>query len=255
MNKTDHARKCPAIYFRAAVGTNCHHNARFKGYGDVVPVTGAGKAFCVLYSAIGIPLCVLYMGGVGSLLAQVILTLCRILKIGQPITRAICCCCNKNKHDDKKYDLGRGGSVELEEKQSMSSMKKKKKKDKTGDSEDAGVVTRQHNIEAGEPDYQDEMEAPVLLVLAILIGYMCAGAFIMSRIEEWTFGDALYFTYITLTTIGFGDYVPMMLYKDDAYIVCVIYGLFGLAVMSMSITLVQAKVRRLGNRFWDCIGF
>ena len=60
-----------------------------------------------------------------------------------------------------------------------------------------------------EGDIWDRMESrvPFGAVIVILSGYICLGAFMFSRFEDWTFVQSIYFSYITLATIGFGDYV------------------------------------------------
>lgn len=45
-------------------------------------------------------------------------------------------------------------------------------------------------------------------LLSILI--LLVGAFVFSRYEKWTFFDSFYYGFITLTTIGFGDYVVLV---------------------------------------------
>ena len=49
---------------------------------------------------------------------------------------------------------------------------------------------------------------PVLPVLAFVFGYIMLGATIFSTWENWSFLEGAYFSFITLTTIGFGDFVP-----------------------------------------------
>lgn len=48
-------------------------------------------------------------------------------------------------------------------------------------------------------------------VLSILIGcliFLAVPTFVFQRVEDWSFLEAFYFVVITLTTVGFGDYVP-----------------------------------------------
>ena len=75
------------------------------------------------------------------------------------------------------------------------------------------------------------------------------GAVLFSTWESWTFLEGFYFTFITLTTIGFGDFVPgdsiaNVDSTDGQYklLVSVIYVLMGLAILSMSINLIQEEV-------------
>ena len=37
---------------------------------------------------------------------------------------------------------------------------------------------------------------------------MLVASILFSLMEKWSYADALYYTFITLTTIGLGDYVP-----------------------------------------------
>ena len=67
--------------------------------------------------------------------------------------------------------------------------------------------------------------------------------------ENWSFLEGFYFSFITLTTIGFGDYVPgdsvMNVESTDGQykLLCsVVYVLLGLAVLSMSFNLIQEEV-------------
>ncbi|XP_045887082.1 potassium channel subfamily K member 4-like [Micropterus dolomieu] len=48
-------------------------------------------------------------------------------------------------------------------------------------------------------------------VLSILIGcliFLAVPTVVFQKVEEWSFLESLYFVVITLTTVGFGDYVP-----------------------------------------------
>ena len=89
---------------------------------------------------------------------------------------------------------------------------------------------------------------PPLPVICFLGFYLSLGALIFSEWEGWSFTEGFYFSFITLTTIGFGDYVPgdavMSIDSTDGQykLICsVIYLLLGLAVLSMSFNLIQEE--------------
>jgi len=41
-----------------------------------------------------------------------------------------------------------------------------------------------------------------VVILMITLGYFCA------RVEQWPFGDGVYFALVTGFTVGYGDFVP-----------------------------------------------
>lgn len=48
-------------------------------------------------------------------------------------------------------------------------------------------------------------------VLSILLGclvFLAVPTVVFQKMESWSFLESLYFVVITLTTVGFGDYVP-----------------------------------------------
>ncbi|XP_049765981.1 potassium channel subfamily K member 18-like [Schistocerca cancellata] len=93
-----------------------------------------------------------------------------------------------------------------------------------------------------------QSRVPVWLVLVVLTGYICLGAAIFARWEDWSFLDGAYFCFITLSTIGFGDLVPgksLRTFQQRAelqLVACCAYLLLGLVLIAMSFSLVQAEV-------------
>lgn len=91
------------------------------------------------------------------------------------------------------------------------------------------------------PDFEvdDEFNLPISVAVTLLLAYMMAGAAVFTLWEKWTFFESFYFVYISLSTIGFGDYVP----EHPAFMMATfIYLLFGLALTSMCINVVQEKL-------------
>ncbi len=92
---------------------------------------------------------------------------------------------------------------------------------------------------AEEFEVDDEFNLPISVAVTLLLLYMMAGAAVFTIWEKWTFFESFYFVYISLSTIGFGDYVP----EHPAFMMCTfIYLLFGLALTSMCINVVQEKL-------------
>ena len=53
--------------------------------------------------------------------------------------------------------------------------------------------------------FQDKQYRDLLLTTIIIIGF---GSTIYHYLEGWSWVDSIYFSVITLTTIGFGDFAP-----------------------------------------------
>lgn len=91
----------------------------------------------------------------------------------------------------------------------------------------------------GHYEVDDEFNLPVSLALIILLVYMMLGALIFHFTDDWGYVDSFYFIYISMSTIGFGDLVP----KDALHAMyAFMYLLFGLALTSMCINVVQEKL-------------
>ncbi|XP_018785673.1 PREDICTED: two pore potassium channel protein sup-9 [Bactrocera latifrons] len=90
-------------------------------------------------------------------------------------------------------------------------------------------------------------EVDLICVVTTLSSLMIAGgAAAFSRYEGWSYFDSVYYCFITLTTIGFGDMVALQ--KDNAlnnkpqYVMfALIFILFGLAIVAASLNLLVLR--------------
>ena len=64
--------------------------------------------------------------------------------------------------------------------------------------------------EVGKEAYMptDLVIVPIMVNLIIIFLFLFIGALLFSHWEDWDLGSSLYFCFVTLTTIGFGDMVP-----------------------------------------------
>ncbi|XP_034545112.1 uncharacterized protein kcnk4a isoform X2 [Notolabrus celidotus] len=90
-------------------------------------------------------------------------------------------------------------------------------------------------------------------VLSILIGcliFLAVPTVVFQKVENWTFLQSLYFVVITLTTVGFGDFVPAggrtggTLFKPLVWLWIV----FGLAYFASILTMIGNWLRVLSKR-------
>lgn len=88
-------------------------------------------------------------------------------------------------------------------------------------------------------EMDDEFNLPISLALFILMLYLFLGAILFWTFERWTLFQAFYFVFISMSTIGFGDFVPT---KFNVLLCAFMYFLFGLALTSMCINVIQEKL-------------
>ena len=120
------------------------------GYGHLFPRTPEGKAACLVYALIGIPLNALLLGSLGSLFGS------KLKKI--------------MLHFQSKEECEEGAK-----------------------SQDRTMLL-----------IFETVGFTLLFTSCLILG----PAAIFMHLEDWDFGDSLYYTLVTLTTIGFGDMVP-----------------------------------------------
>ena len=51
-------------------------------------------------------------------------------------------------------------------------------------------------------------QVPLWICCILVVGYVLGGAVLFHEWEGWRPLDSAYFCFVTLTTIGFGDFVP-----------------------------------------------
>uniref|UniRef100_A0A674CK11 Potassium two pore domain channel subfamily K member 4 n=1 Tax=Salmo trutta TaxID=8032 RepID=A0A674CK11_SALTR len=90
-------------------------------------------------------------------------------------------------------------------------------------------------------------------VLSILIGcliFLAVPTLVFKEVEDWSFLEALYFVVITLTTVGFGDYVAGANRRDgDLFKPLVwLWIVFGLAYFASILTMIGNWLRVLSKK-------
>ena len=102
--------------------------------------------------------------------------------------------------------------------------------------------TKIKHDEYGKETYMptDKVNVPIMVNLMLIFIFLFGGALCFSHWESWDLGSALYFCFITLTTIGFGDLWPEQSFLNYAdgfgpfmqMIVTVCYSIFGKEVLA-----------------------
>lgn len=98
-------------------------------------------------------------------------------------------------------------------------------------------------------DEIQKVSVPISVSLALIAGYVALGSLLFRFCEDWDYLEASYFCFITLSTIGFGDYVPGTSLdataSQEKLVLCAMYLVFGLAVLAMCFDLMQEEARNM----------
>lgn len=85
----------------------------------------------------------------------------------------------------------------------------------------------------------------VIIGIMLTLLVITTGASIFSYYEDWSYFEAIYYCFVTLTTIGFGDFVALSDYENPLGLGYVIlsfsFFLFGLAVVASSMNLLVLR--------------
>ncbi|XP_071502145.1 TWiK family of potassium channels protein 7-like isoform X1 [Diadema antillarum] len=213
------------------------------GYGNIAPVTPGGRVFCMVYAVFGIALLLLVLASIGTLLARgATLTYRRMHTMIQAA--------RGEGPEEKTYQRDRRSQEIIDEIWKPPADKQAdgdapihvvelEGKGKNGES---GGTARKRRTkeEEEEPPAPEEPQIPLFIVLVFAFLYICFLALLLRVWEDqWDYFEAFYFSFITLTTIGFGDLVPI---HQKNLLGCTFFILLGMAIMSMCIALAQELI-------------
>ncbi|KFD69224.1 hypothetical protein M514_04571 [Trichuris suis] len=201
-----------AIFFAVTVVTTI-------GFGNPAPVTLTGRAVCICFALFGIPLTLVTIADIGKFFSEYLVW---------------------------QY------SYYLEFKQKINKGIRRWKKRHLGD------LSRQESFGLCDQCKQkrllefDHSSVPATVVIAILFGYTALGGLLFCNTEMWNYFEAFYFSFITMTTIGFGDLIPR---RGSNMIGILMYIVLGLVITTMCIDLVGVqyirKIHYFGRKIQD----
>ncbi len=90
-----------------------------------------------------------------------------------------------------------------------------------------------------------KLRAHIAVGLTTIAGLLLIGTFVFYYLEDWTLMESFYFTVSTLTTVGYGDFVPT---NDASRFFTAFYILTGVAIGVAALGLIGATYVELIER-------
>ncbi|CAH8543461.1 unnamed protein product [Heterobilharzia americana] len=211
------------------------------GYGHIAPVTFWGRITCIIYAIIGIPLMLIYLALIGNMLARMF----RVIFLN-----LLCCRCFydtiKRKREERRKRL-----EEWEQRLREHEEEEAKRRGLPLPPKKIQTFDEDSDLEADEDDDEiidgSKLHVPLTISVIVLSMYTLIGAVIFPTWEDWSTASAAYFSFITISTIGFGDLVPgngrlTEPHTATELLIGGIYLLFGLALLSMCLNLMKDEI-------------
>ncbi|KAH9525245.1 hypothetical protein Btru_000801 [Bulinus truncatus] len=268
----------PVTYIDLLTREACNKNSR-EGYGHIAPKTNMGRLVTMFYALIGIPLTLLCISNIGSFFAH-----CFRLLYKYICSCLDWMLCPKNQRT-AKHSASTSTMTTTSSLKSVASKKSKSTRDISSDCDESRQALKRDIsvVEKGLRDVPqsskdslrpgmllcgeegeltvisaadqgrrkqsvtEEIRVPMSVSLLIVALYIFGGAVLFSVWEaEWDYLIGSYFCFITLSTIGFGDYVFGVgndLDNNEKMITCALYLVLGLSIIAMCFDLMQEEVR------------
>ncbi|CAD5225857.1 unnamed protein product [Bursaphelenchus okinawaensis] len=200
------------------------------GYGNVAPVTIAGRTFCVIYGLVGVPLALLTIADIGMFLNKIVKFVVKTIV--------------DVKEDIDRYRFQRNKLTKTQSNSTDSTQDTLKINDIEENNNPKTDRSKSSANSHSSTDSMEERRTSESVTLAVIFAlYLIIGSFIISLYEpEMTFFTAIYFTFVSLTTIGLGDIVPK---RYDFLIVTFAYITVGLALTTMAIEIAAELLKKL----------
>ena len=226
------------------------------------------------FAAVGVPLMLLYLSSVGSLFSNCAMGVC---------TRSLCCCLcsncgyccyNERRMKEKERRIKQKREQTLFEQQ-MQTIHHHHHQElvhmpppsspftvSTSSNYNSQICPEHDNVkmstnhldsdclsaDTSVVDSGDNCLPALTLCSIILVVYVVGGAFVLCRLEtSWTYVDGIFFCFMILTTIGFGDAIPPTSFlstkikpngteKNLIFWFCSVYILVGMALTCLLYT-------------------
>jgi len=94
------------------------------------------------------------------------------------------------------------------------------------------------------PDPKKNHLHRIIFLVTVLCLFLFGGAYCFTKLEEWTYLESIYFCFVTLSTVGFGDYLPA---SASSRIFCIVYMISGLGVCASLIATLTGLVSETQN--------
>ncbi|XP_076240499.1 uncharacterized protein LOC143183014 [Calliopsis andreniformis] len=231
------------------------------GYGHISPSTNTGRAITIVYAIFGIPMFLIILADFGKLFTRGIKFLwafvrrlyytgsCRKVRRTVPVQEVM-------KGVQLVYDFATFKRPSQINPEDIEEMQKQAQQSQPVLNLDGNVPDTPGTPAMSTFAVDDEFNLPISVAIFILLGYIFIGATLFCFSEDWGFFESFYFVFISMSTIGFGDYVP----KHPIYMMCsIVYLVFGLSLTSMCINVVQVMLsdsfRQATHKIGTTIGF
>lgn len=210
------------------------------GYGNITPTTWEGQIVCICYATIGIPLFLMCISNISGVLGDMF----RFL-----YSRVCCALCrkSKNKKGGDMSNSRRGSTAGISAPVSAHGITPNWVDTNSNQiNKKGGNDIEDKYVDDPEDEEEEKVSVPLTVTMIIITGYLATGALLFNNFEQWSLVQAGYFCYITLSTIGFGDFVPGQKENDSEaglkLILGAVYILFGISIIGMCFDLMQEEI-------------
>lgn len=214
------------------------------GYGTFAPNTASGQLFLVIYALIGIPITGMSLGFIAE---RVLYIFTWMSKVG------------KDKVGIAFREFDEDDSGELDEEEFKEAVKtlgfdlnpvEFKKLWCQVDVDGGGTIDLEEFREAIEFMNADVTEAAgqrnkVIITLIGILSWIVFGMIVFWLLEGWSIDNTIYFIFVSLLTIGLGDYFPT---TDGGLAFLVLFSMVGLGLVATLLTLIEGLFADLEKR-------